>query len=227
MARTRGVRTHAGAVATTTRRKPKPTVAGATKPVPQPDGDDDANRWLGYQIRSLRLARAMSLQQLADKASLSIGMVSQLERGLVSPSVRSLRQISQALEVPTAYFFEQAQSPPREEIGRIVRLDARRTLHLSTTGMCKELLTPDTSGLLQLTLIRMQPAGSSGDEPYTHKGEDAGLVLSGAMRLFVGEDVHLLQPGDSFRFKSALPHRFQNAAEGVTEVVWAVTPPFY
>jgi transcriptional regulator with XRE-family HTH domain len=200
--------------------------AGTAEPL-QPNGEEDANRWLGYQIRSLRLARAMSLQQLADKASLSIGMVSQLERGLVSPSVRSLRQISQALEVPTAYFFEQTRLPPREEIGRIVRMDARRTLHLSTSGVCKELLTPDTSGLLQLTLIRIQPKGSSGDDPYTHKGEDAGMVLSGAMRLFVGDDVHVLKPGDSFRFKSSLPHRFQNAAEVVTEVVWAVTPPFY
>jgi len=73
----------------------------------------------------------------------------------------------------------------------------------------------------------MQAQGSSGEEPYTHKGEDAGLVVNGAMRLFVGDDVHILKPGDSFRFKSSLPHRFQNAAEGVTEVVWAVTPPFY
>ena len=62
---------------------------------------------MGYQIRSLRLAWSLSLQQLANKASLSIEMVSQFERGLVSPSVPSLRQISQALEVPTAYFFKQ------------------------------------------------------------------------------------------------------------------------
>ena len=215
------------AKASVARAAPRANAEAPVATSPGADGHDDANRWLGYQIRSLRLARALSLQQLADKASLSIGMVSQLERGLVSPSVRSLRNISQALEVPTAYFFEQTQLPPREEIVRIVRVDARRTLHLSTTGVCKELLTPDTSGLLQLTLIRMQAQGSSGEEPYTHKGEDAGLVLNGAMRLFVGDDVHILKPGDSFRFKSSLPHRFQNAAEGVTEVVWAVTPPFY
>jgi transcriptional regulator with XRE-family HTH domain len=187
----------------------------------------NANLWLGFQIRSLRLSKALSLQRLAEEASLSIGMLSQVERGLVSPSVRSLRQISAALDVPPAVFFEQTEPPPVEEIGRIVRAQSRRILRLTTTGVSKELLTPDTSGLLQLTLVRMQPRGSSGSEPYVHRGEDAGFVLSGAMRLWVGGDTHLLKAGDSFRFKSALPHRFANAAKGITEVLWAVTPPFY
>ena len=187
----------------------------------------NANLWLGFQIRSLRLSKALSLQRLAEEASLSIGMLSQVERGLVSPSVRSLRQISAALEVPPALFFEQTEPPPVEEIGRIVRARSRRILRLTTTGVSKELLTPDTSGLLQLTLVRLQPRGSSGSEPYVHRGEDAGFVLSGAMRLWVGSDTHLLKAGDSFRFKSSLPHRFVNAAKGITEVLWAVTPPFY
>jgi transcriptional regulator with XRE-family HTH domain len=189
--------------------------------------EHNANLWLGFQIRSLRLAKALSLQDLGNKAELSIGMLSQVERGLVSPSVRSLRQISAALEVPPAFFFEKSDPPPSEEIGRIVRGQSRRILRLTTTGVCKELLTPDTSGLLQLTLIKMQPRGSSGKEPYVHRGEDAGFVLSGAMRLWVGADTHLLNAGDSFRFKSSLPHRFMNASKGVTEVLWAVTPPFY
>jgi len=197
---------------------PRKSVAGS---------EHNANLWLGFQIRSLRLAKALSLQDLAKIASLSIGMLSQVERGLVSPSVRSLRQISGALEVPTGFFFEQSNPPPTAEIGRIVRAQSRRILRLTTNGVCKELLTPDTSGLLQLTLIKMQPKGSSGGESYVHRGEDAGLVLSGAMRLWVGSDTHLLKAGDSFRFKSSLPHRFKNAATGITEVLWAVTPPFY
>jgi len=194
---------------------------------PISESEHNANLWLGFQIRSLRLSKGLSLQKLAKEASLSIGMLSQVERGLVSPSVRSLRQISAALDVPPALFFEQTEAPPVEEIGRIVRGKSRRILRLTTTGVCKELLTPDTSGLLQLTLVRMQPRGSSGSEPYVHRGEDAGFVLSGAMRLWVGGDTHLLNAGDSFRFKSSLPHRFANAAKGITEVLWAVTPPFY
>jgi len=192
-----------------------------------PPDDSGANRWLGFQIRSLRHAKGLSLQQLAAKASLSTGMISQLERGRVSPSVRSLRLISQALEVPPAYFFQESDLPPPEEIGVIVRSRSRRTLNLGTTGVAKQLLTPDTSGQLQLTLIRLQPNGSSGDEAYTHRGEDAGLVLSGTLRLWVDEHAYLLEAGDSFRFRSSSPHRFENPTQGITEVLWAVTPPFY
>jgi transcriptional regulator with XRE-family HTH domain len=203
-------------------------VAKAARSVAKKSNDDDnAHLWLGLQIRSLRLAKGYSLQELARKASLSNGMVSQLERGLVSPSVRSLRQISNALEVPTAYFFQETTPPPPEEIGRIVRGDARRILRLTTTGVSKELLTPDTSGLLQLTLVRIQPGGSSGPEAYVHRGEDAGFVLSGSIKLWVGEHCHVLNAGDSFRFKSTLPHRFESASSGVSEVIWCVSPPFY
>ena len=191
------------------------------------EAERNENLWLGFQIRSLRLSKGYSLQTLAKKACLSVGMVSQLERGLVSPTVRSLRYISDALEVPTAYFFLEGKPPPTEEIGRIVRQSARRRLRLTSSGMTKDLLTPDTSGLLQLTLITLEPNGSSGAEAYTHQGEDAGFVLKGSLKLWVGDDTHILNEGDSFRFKSELPHRFANADTRVTEVLWSVTPPFY
>src|SRR6188768_709905 len=75
-----------------------------------------ANVWLGYQIRSLRTALRMSLKEVAKRASVSIGMLSQLERGLTSPSIRSLRRISEALEVAPSYFFERGSPPPLEEV---------------------------------------------------------------------------------------------------------------
>jgi transcriptional regulator with XRE-family HTH domain len=186
-----------------------------------------ANVWLGYQIRSLRTALRLSLKEVAKRASVSIGMLSQLERGLSSPSIRSLRQISEALEVAPSYFFERGSPPPLEEVGRIVRAGTRRILHLTSGGVQKEMLTPDSPGSIQMTLVRLQPRGTSGPDAYTHSGEDAGVVLSGAMKLWVGDDRYTLNAGDSFRFKASLPHRFANAAAGITEVLWVVTPPFY
>jgi transcriptional regulator with XRE-family HTH domain len=189
--------------------------------------DREANLWLGFQIRTLRLSKGLSIKELALRASLSVGMVSQLERGLASPSIRSLRLISQALDVQPGHFFQEGGPPPAEEIGRIVRSKSQRVLHLSSTGVSKQMLTPETPGLLQITLVRMQPEGSSGPEAYTHRGEDAGYVIAGSMELWVGEDRHLLEAGDSFRFKSSLPHKFGNPSSDVTEVLWVVTPPFY
>jgi transcriptional regulator with XRE-family HTH domain len=206
--------------------------ASAQSTLPPPDTikkrrTQTADIWLGLQMRTLRRAKGLSLKQLAEQAGLSIGMVSQIERGISSPSIRSLRQISDALGVPPTRFFHDGEHPPIEEMDKIVRRHARRMLMLPANGVSKQLLTPGCAGLLELMLVIIEPGGSSGPEHYTHKGEEAGVVLTGAMELWIDGRSHLLKEGDSFRFKSTTPHRFASASESRTEVLWVVTPPLY
>lgn len=201
--------------------------AASAQPPPEADLEAAADLWLGLQVRGLRKAKGLSLRQLAERARLSTGMISQIERGISSPSIRSLRQISEALGVPPSRLFHDGQTPPVEEIGKIVRRDARKVLSLQDNGVSKHLLTPDPSGTIELLLVVIKPGGSSGPEHYTHKGEDAGLVLSGELELWIDSHRHILSEGDSFRFRSTLPHRFANASDRVTEVLWAISPPLY
>lgn len=199
-------------------------------PAPPADGSDRgriADIWLGLQVRALRKAKRLSLKQLAERAGLSIGMISQIERGISSPSIRSLRQLSDALDVPPARFFHEGAVPPLAEIGKIVRSQGRRMLMLPSNGVSKQLLTPDTAGVLEMLLVVIEPGGSSGPEHYTHKGEEAGYVLSGAIELWIADACHRLEAGDSFRFKSTTPHRFASAAPVRSEVLWVITPPLY
>ncbi len=186
-----------------------------------------ADLWLGMQIRDLRKTNRFSLQHLADKSGLSVGLLSQIERGLTSPSIRSLRQLSEALGVTPARFFHQETPPPPAEIGRIVRRGKGRQLRLSGNGVAKWLMTPDLSGELEMLLVEIAPGGRSGNELYTHKGEECGYVISGAMQLWIEEESFLLREGDSFRFKSTTPHRFESASDGMTNVLWVITPPLY
>lgn len=192
-------------------------------------GAGRADLWLGRQLRSLRRAKQLSLKQVAEEAGLSIGMVSQVERGLASPSIRSLRQIGEALGVPVSWFFHQAGERPADEADKIVRREDRRQLHLPTMGtnadlVTMELLTPDLAGALQLMLMTLAPHFVSGPV-HQHAGEEAGLVLSGAFRLWLGDESFVVNEGDSFRFTSERPHRYANASEGVTRVMWVLTPP--
>jgi transcriptional regulator with XRE-family HTH domain len=195
--------------------------AGRSAPKTAPKGSL-ANLWLGQKLRGLRQMRELSIEQVARLAGLSVGAVSQIERGLSAPSVRSLHRLADALSFRVADLIAEPNPPPLNELGRIVRADTRRVLRLSENGVTKELLSPSTPGGLEQLLVTLEPGASSGAEPYTHRGEECGHVLQGRLALTIDGDTHVLAPGDSFRFKSTIPHRFANADDGVTRVIWTI-----
>lgn len=188
---------------------------------------EDCDHWVGRQLRDLRKARRLSLKELAERSGLSIGLLSQIERGASSPSLRSLQALSHALNVPASWFFNDGIVPPSEERGVIVRRDSGRKLHLTTKGIMKELVTPDLSGTLQVLLVTIVPGGSTGAGYYHHPGEEAGHVIEGTMELWVEDNQFLLHPGDSFRFSSERPHRALNPGATDTRILWITSPPFY
>jgi transcriptional regulator with XRE-family HTH domain len=179
-----------------------------------------ADLWLGQHLRGLRKMHDLSLEQLAERCGLSVGALSQIERGITSPTMRSLRRLSEVFNVPMSQLFHEGDLPPVEELGRIVRAQGRRVLSLNTTGVQKELLTPAANGALEIYLVTIAPGGSSGPEFYTHKGEEGGYVMSGEMLLEIETQEFHLKTGDSFRFKSQTPHRFANVTTEETVVVW-------
>ncbi len=175
---------------------------------------------VGQRIRDLRRKRAMSLEAVAARTDLSIGFLSQIERGLSSPSLRVLATLADVLGVGIAGLFgaKDNVSPAQDAI--VTRERQRAKLNLWRTGISKQLLSPAGSdGRLNLFLVHMEPGGSTGDELYTHDGEEAGLVLSGEMKLTVGRESWMLKHGDSFRFASRRPHRFSNPSGDAKAVV--------
>ena len=137
-----------------------------------------------------------------------------------------LQAISTALGVQIGWFFPQGDAADPSDRGVVVRKTTRRRLSFES-GVTDYLLSPNLSGALELLLSEFEPGATNGDEPYTHEGEEAGLVLSGKLELWVGETLFLLKPGDSFSFPSTRPHRYRNPGPDKTSVVWVVTPPSY
>lgn len=203
-----------------TRRPPRKTskVAGKTTGAVPPT--KIADLWLGQHLRGLRKMHDLSLEQLAERCGLSVGALSQIERGITSPTMRSLRRLSEVFNVPMSQLFHEGEYPPVEELGRIVRAQGRRVLSLNTSGVQKELLTPAASGALEIYLVTIAPGGSSGPELYTHKGEEGGYVMTGELLLEIEDRVFHLKTGDSFRFKSQTPHRFANTTKAESVVIW-------
>jgi transcriptional regulator with XRE-family HTH domain len=182
-------------------------------------------RYLGREIRSLRKARGLTLAAVAQASGLSVGYLSLLERDRATPSINALHAISRALGVTISWFFEAGETPATER-DIVVRRGRRRRLDFSP-GISDELLSPSLAGTLEMLASRFEPGATSGDSPYSHTGEEGGVVLRGQLELWVDGKTFLLVAGDSFGFPCSLPHRYSNPGSEETEVIWAITPPSY
>ncbi|TZE83025.1 cupin domain-containing protein [Calorimonas adulescens] len=176
---------------------------------------------LGTKLRSLRKDKHMSIEQLAEKAGLSIGLISQIERNLNSPTVSTLYKIAQALDTHIGYFFDD------DKQGAVVRKDERRVIKLPKSNRTYEMLSPDMKRKMEFLLVRIQPGECDNTEQLSHQGEECGLVLSGRMMVKWGDMEYILEEGDSIYFDSSVPHRYFNIGDTECISVWAMTPPSF
>lgn len=178
---------------------------------------------LGARIRALRLARGQTLRQLAASAGVTESFLSQVERGVASPSIASVQRIARALGQSIAELFA-----ADERAGSLVRAGDRRRVVYQGLGAIDEFLTRAPDGKLQVILSTIEPGGGTGDEPYTHDSdEEVVIVLEGSLDLWVGAEHYRLEAGDAVTHGSRIPHRNTNPGPGVARVLFCITPPSY
>lgn len=183
---------------------------------------------IGRKLRLRRKVRGLSLQDIATRSGISIGQLSQIERDISSPSLRSLRLICSALDMPMGWLFDSGSNNVEGDDSVVVRADNRRVLDLTGKGMVKELLTPDSCPGIQMMFITIRPGGSSGDQPYNHpEGAKCGTVLEGVLGLEIEGERYRLDTGDSFAFEAVKLHRFWCAGDHDCRVAWVVAPAIY
>jgi len=192
--------------------------------------EDESSERIGSRLRELRRARNLTLRQLAESASVSASLISQVETGRVEPSITSLRRIATGLGVPITEFFSDgdAAEPPRDAplAGQVVRRDRRKRLQLPQSQMLLELLTPNLRWDIEFVLIRLEP-GHPPHEPMSHPGQECCLLVEGVMHVTVGDEIHRLEAGDSIAFDSGIPHFIENRGTETVVQVSAITPPAF
>jgi len=191
----------------------------------------DADLTIGRRLGDLRREHRYSIRRLAERAGVSASLISDVERGKVEPSISTLKRLSDALGTTLTYFF----SEPAEQTGRVVRATERVVLNkhntqaelrgsMATGGIRFELASPAETETIEAIYGRYDVGASMGDEPVTHEGEEWGMVLRGRLKVWVGDEIHFLDPGDSIWFPSTTPHRMENVADEPTEYIWIDTP---
>lgn len=178
---------------------------------------------VGGRLRSLRVARRLTLRDIATRAGLSESFLSQLERGQTGATVQSLQRIAEALGIEVSDLFsgDGTQRP------RIVRRDDRRPFAWGKLGR-KALLTPKPFEFLEVVVAQFEPGGSTGDEPYRHGDSEELLhVVRGAVELELDGELVALDTGDSAHYRSSTLHRVSNPGRVEAEVLFIVSPPSY
>jgi transcriptional regulator with XRE-family HTH domain len=190
-------------------------------------GDSEGIR-IGRQIRDLRRAKGVTLQTMADKIDRSVGYVSQVERGVSILPVPVLQSICELLEVQVTWFFHTEARQPLEELGHIVRANARRHLDFSGTGIHEELLSPTLSGEMLMILTTFGPGAESSPEQRKRRGEEGGYIKSGSLTLSIGDEVFELVSGDSFTIRKEDRYLIKNpSTDSEASIVWVICPPSY
>lgn len=182
---------------------------------------------VGTEIRDLRRARDITLTELGERTGLSQGYLSQVERGISTPSIKSLHSISRALGVTVSWFFQVPSISEDDGLGDIVVRRNRRRKLVFNSGITDELLSPNLGRQIELLRCTFAPGSESGDEPYTHVGEEAAIVISGRLHMWIADKHIVLEEGDSVAFSSSEPHRYANMDEQEAVIIWVVTPPSY
>ena len=164
---------------------------------------------IGGKLKELRILKGLTQEELADRAELSKGFISQVERDLTSPSIATLMDILQCLGTTIGEFFNEA---PEEQI-----VFEKNDYFIKEDPELKK----NTMEPIRLTL----GAGGSTYPDSPHEGEEFGYVLSGSILIHLGNRTYKAKKGESFYYTSDKTHYLESHS-GAT-ILWVSSPPSF
>lgn len=178
---------------------------------------------IGKALRIVRERTERNQAEVAGSAGISPSMLSQIERGAVSPSLDTLFAVCAALDFDIAELFRRLS--PSKPV-RIVH-EQNRLRSSSGGGVRLEQLVASVnrSYPAEMFLLEIAAGRHHGISGRGHEGVELGTVLAGRATLTVEAETYELREGDSVSFDCQFPHRIVNAGPGVFRAIWAVLPP--
>lgn len=179
---------------------------------------------LGGAIRAKRRQQELTLADIGQRSGLSIGFLSQVERGLAVPSDAALEAIATALGVAPAYFVAAPAAS-----ARVTQVD-RRGFDGGDGDVRRAWLSMSFPGQELAATLAEIPPGFEG-ATASHPGEEIAFVLEGALICTVDGGPLALGIGDSVHLRSPVPHAWSNPYDEPARILWAGTdqiiPPLH
>lgn len=179
---------------------------------------------VGEKLKKKRQQKGMTLKDLSQEVNLSIGYLSQLERGISSIPVNRLSNIATALGVELSYFVDSVN----KKEAPISKSYERELLYIENNLSYEYRITNNIYNKVMMPkLVELQP-GFVTEESHYHEGEEFIYVLEGILNLEIDEHEYVLYPGDTAHIDSSMKHVWKNKTCKTTKILNVNTPnPFF
>ncbi len=184
----------------------------------------EANKAIGLKIKQIRLEKNCTLKQLSKASGLSIGFLSQFERGMSSIALDSLEKLASILGVKLSDFFrEEASQDPADPVAHGANLQPDEI----SPQIYQYFLGNRTEGfdlLPRVYLLMPFPDRKPSPELYAHEGEEFIFVLEGVVTVYLEDKQYTLYPGDSIQIDSRKKHNWMNQTNKTAKILTVNTP---
>jgi transcriptional regulator with XRE-family HTH domain len=179
---------------------------------------------VGSSLRTARKRLGLSVHALAERAGVSFGLVSELERGLGNPSLQSLQLLAAALGIPLGQLLDE----PGGDLA-VITAEHRHLIpgdpdEAPEQRVVRELLTPRGESMLQLIRSTLPPGFNNEQRPFRHIGTESVTVETGVLVVAQERRRVRVEAGDTVTYGCSTPHWWANGHDDVTIVLGAVTP---
>jgi transcriptional regulator with XRE-family HTH domain len=194
------------------------------RPIPPPPPPDTASAVepsVGPLIRSRRRTLGMTLQDLSDKAGVSVSYLSQIERDHVTPTLGTLAQIGRSLGVGLDYFVAMPTVSDS-----LVRAGDRRRFSLDGATQAYEKIGADIpTHEMSAFMIYVPPGYRS--ETVSHEGEEFIHVMDGEIDFTLDGERFTMRAGDSLHFRGNRFHAWTNRGDSPAQLLWVGRLTFF
>ncbi|MEK4425016.1 helix-turn-helix domain-containing protein [Solibacillus sp. FSL K6-1523] len=179
---------------------------------------------IGVEIKKLRTDKGITLKELSEKSELSIGFLSQLERGLTTIAVDTLEKLANILEVHVTHFFDY----PLKKKDMVLRSYEQEIMDAVEGGFIKYSLSANLENKqLVPRLIEILPQKQEEEiVSYQHEGEEFVYVLEGILTVYINGKRHEVYPGDSVHMDSTIAHNWANYTNKKVKLIAVNTPNY-
>ncbi|MBQ0139035.1 MAG: helix-turn-helix transcriptional regulator [Kurthia sp.] len=177
---------------------------------------------ISKKIRLLRKERELTLKDMSELTELSVGFLSQVERGTSSLAITSLKKIADALNVEMSVFFV-------KEVAVNYAKPIEMQKNFEITG--SEAVYTNLSGAFvdrNLEAIKVIVPPLQADKiSYSHTGEEFYYVLEGEIIFRINEEEFAIKKGESIHFPSSNEHMWRNPLQQETILLSVLTPTVF